>query len=64
MASPHVTGLGYYLLALEDQETTQTFCSYIASIVTSDMLSNTPRGTVNLLAFIDNPSGVEWVAGS
>ncbi|KAI0021667.1 proteinase T-like protein [Xylariomycetidae sp. FL0641] len=57
MASPHITGLGAYLLALEGRRDPQALCSYIASIATPNVLSNIPSGTVNLLAFNDNPSG-------
>ncbi|KAI8627974.1 proteinase T-like protein [Xylariaceae sp. FL1651] len=57
MASPHVTGLGAYLLALEGQKAPQTLCAYIASIGTSGVLSGIPSGTVNTLAFNDNPTG-------
>jgi hypothetical protein len=57
MASPHVAGLGAYLLALEGKKAPQTLCAYIASIATSGALSGIPSGTVNKLAFNDNPSG-------
>ncbi|KAF2968113.1 hypothetical protein GQX73_g5419 [Xylaria multiplex] len=57
MASPHVAGLGAYLLALEGKKAPQTLCAYIASIGTSGVLSSVPSGTVNKLAFNDNPSG-------
>ncbi|KAI0541049.1 peptidase S8/S53 domain-containing protein [Xylaria digitata] len=57
MASPHVAGLGAYLLALEGKKAPQALCSYIASIGTSGVLSNVPSSTVNKLAFNDNPSG-------
>ncbi|CAJ2500854.1 Uu.00g037070.m01.CDS01 [Anthostomella pinea] len=57
MASPHITGLGAYLLALEGERAPQALCSYIASIATSGTLTSIPSGTVNLLAFNDNPSG-------
>ncbi|KAI0600353.1 peptidase S8/S53 domain-containing protein [Biscogniauxia sp. FL1348] len=56
MASPHVAGLGAYLLALEGSKAPQELCSYIASIATSGVLSGIPSGTVNKLAFNDNPS--------
>jgi hypothetical protein len=57
MSSPHITGLGAYLLALEGEMAPQTLCSYIASIATSGVLTGIPSGTVNKLAFNDNPSG-------
>ncbi|KAI0516758.1 proteinase T-like protein [Xylaria bambusicola] len=57
MASPHIAGLGAYLLALEGFKAPQTLCSYIASIGTSGALSGVPSSTVNKLAFNGNPSG-------
>ncbi|KAI0428554.1 proteinase T-like protein [Xylaria sp. FL1042] len=57
MASPHVTGLGAYLLSLEGFKAPQTLCSYIASIGTVGALSGVPSGTVNAIAFNDNPTG-------
>ncbi|KAI0147634.1 proteinase T-like protein [Xylariaceae sp. FL1272] len=56
MASPHVAGLGAYLLALEGLKAPQMLCSYIASIATSGVISGVPSSTVNLLAFNDNPT--------
>ncbi|KAI3329088.1 proteinase T-like protein [Xylariaceae sp. AK1471] len=57
MSSPHVTGLGAYLLALEGKKAPQALCSYIASIATPNVLSSIPSSTVNKLAFNNNPSG-------
>ena len=57
MASPHVAGLGAYLLALEGSKAPQTLCSYIASIGTRGVLSGVPSGTINSIAFNDNPGG-------
>ncbi|KAI1352947.1 proteinase T-like protein [Xylaria sp. FL0043] len=57
MASPHVTGLGAYLLALEGSKAPQALCAYIASIGTVGALSGVPSGTVNAIAFNDNPTG-------
>jgi hypothetical protein len=57
MSSPHVAGLGAYLLGLEGFKAPQVLCSYIASIGTSGALSGVPSGTVNKIAFNDNPSG-------
>ncbi|KAI1451337.1 subtilisin-like protein [Annulohypoxylon moriforme] len=57
MATPHITGLGAYLLALEGKKTPQELCSYIASTANSGVLSSIPSGTVNKLAFNGNPSG-------
>ncbi|KAI1367071.1 peptidase S8/S53 domain-containing protein [Xylaria arbuscula] len=57
MASPHVAGLGAYLLSLEGFKAPQTLCSYIASIGTTGALTGVPSGTINSIAFNDNPSG-------
>ncbi|KAI2464970.1 subtilisin-like protein [Annulohypoxylon bovei var. microspora] len=57
MATPHITGLGAYLLALEGNKTPQELCSYIASTALSGVLTSIPSGTVNKLAFNGNPSG-------
>ncbi|KAI5859626.1 subtilisin-like protein [Durotheca rogersii] len=57
MATPHVAGLGAYLLALLGSRTPQALCSYIASTANSGIVTGIPSGTVNLLAFNGNPSG-------
>ncbi|KAK1765483.1 subtilisin-like protein [Phialemonium atrogriseum] len=57
MATPHITGLGAYLLALLGKKTPAELCSYIASTAISGTLTGIPSGTVNLLAFNGNPSG-------
>ncbi|KAI1370911.1 subtilisin-like protein [Hypoxylon crocopeplum] len=57
MATPHIAGLGAYLLALNGNMTPQALCSYIASTANSNVLSGVPSGTVNKLAFNGNPSG-------
>ncbi|KAJ9143501.1 Subtilisin-like protein [Pleurostoma richardsiae] len=57
MATPHITGLGAYLLTLLGARTPQALCSYIQSIATSGVLTGVPSGTNNLLAFNGNPSG-------
>ncbi|KAI1074555.1 subtilisin-like protein [Whalleya microplaca] len=57
MATPHIAGLGAYLLALEGSKTPAALCSYIASTGNSGVLSGIPSGTVNVLAFNGNPSG-------
>lgn len=56
MASPHVAGLGAYLLALGGQKSPAELCSYIQEIATPDALEDVPSGTKNLLAFNGNPS--------
>ncbi|KAI1304533.1 peptidase S8/S53 domain-containing protein [Xylaria venustula] len=57
MASPHVAGLGAYLLGLEGFKAPQDLCAYIASIGTTGALSGVPSGTVNSIAYNDNPTG-------
>ncbi|KAI1205306.1 subtilisin-like protein [Annulohypoxylon truncatum] len=57
MATPHIAGLGAYLLALEGKKTPQELCSYIVSTANSGLLTSIPSGTVNKLAFNGNPSG-------
>ncbi|TGJ84926.1 hypothetical protein E0Z10_g3835 [Xylaria hypoxylon] len=57
MSSPHITGLGAYLLSLEGKKAPQALCAYIASIGTSGVITSVPSGTVNKLAFNDNPTG-------
>lgn len=56
MATPHIAGLGAYLLALEGKKDPQALCSYIAETANADVLTSIPSGTVNLLAFNGNPS--------
>lgn len=57
MATPHITGLGAYLLTLLGKKTPAALCAYIASTAQSGILSGIPSGTVNKLAFNGNPSG-------
>lgn len=56
MASPHIAGLGAYLLAFQGEKSPAELCSYIASTSNKDLLSDIPSGTVNYLAFNGNPS--------
>ncbi|PKS05395.1 hypothetical protein jhhlp_008771 [Lomentospora prolificans] len=56
MASPHIAGLGAYLLAFLGKKTPAELCSYIASTSNKNLLSGIPSGTVNYLAFNGNPS--------
>ena len=59
MASPHIAGLGAYLLALLGPKTPEELCSYIRTTATTGKLTGIPSGTVNALAFNGNPSAVE-----
>ena len=56
MATPHVAGLGAYLLSFLGKKSPTELCSYIASTSNKDLLSGIPEGTVNYLAFNGNPS--------
>ncbi|KAK0708931.1 peptidase S8/S53 domain-containing protein [Apiosordaria backusii] len=51
MASPHIAGLGAYLLTLQGRRTPAALCSYIASIATNGVISSVPSGTINKLAY-------------
>lgn len=51
MATPHITGLGAYLLGLLGKTAPQALCSYIGSTANKGVLTKVPSGTVNLLAF-------------
>ncbi|KAH8666432.1 proteinase T-like protein [Xylariales sp. PMI_506] len=57
MATPHITGLGAYLLALSGAKTPAALCAYIQSLATKNAVSGVPSGTYNYLAFNGNPSG-------
>jgi hypothetical protein len=57
MASPHIAGLGAYLLALNGRRAPEALCDYIKSLATSNAISGLPSGTTNRLAFNGNPSG-------
>ncbi|EPE06449.1 serine protease [Ophiostoma piceae UAMH 11346] len=57
MATPHVAGLGAYLLGLGNVSSDpEALCAYIASSGLSGKISSVPSGTVNKLAFNGNPS--------
>jgi subtilisin family serine protease len=56
MASPHIAGLGAYLLALEGSKSPAELCNYIKTTAISGAISGLPSGTTNRLAFNGNPS--------
>lgn len=57
MATPHIAGLGAYLLGLGTVTSEpKALCAYIASTAQSGKISSVPSGTVNKLAFNGNPS--------
>ncbi|KAF2258773.1 subtilisin-like serine protease-like protein PR1A [Lojkania enalia] len=57
MATPHVAGLGAYLLSLEGKKTPAALGSRISALANKNKISGLPSGTVNALAFNGNPSG-------
>jgi subtilisin family serine protease len=56
MASPHIAGLGAYLLALEGSKSPAELCNYIKTSAISGAISGFPSGTTDRLAFNGNPS--------
>lgn len=57
MATPHVAGLGAYLLSLEGKMTPAALGDRIKTLATKNKISGIRSGTVNYLAFNGNPSG-------
>lgn len=57
MATPHVAGLGAYLLGLEGKKTPAALGSRITALATKNKITGLPSGTVNALIFNGNPSG-------
>ncbi|KAL6800757.1 subtilisin-like protein [Trichoderma sp. SZMC 28013] len=57
MATPHIVGLGAYLLALEGPRDPQALCARIQALSGRSLLSGVPSGTINAVAFNGNPSG-------
>lgn len=58
MATPHITGLGAYLLTLLGKMAPQDLCAYMAKTGTAGVLTSIPSGTINTIAFNGNPSGL------
>ncbi|KAB5578719.1 peptidase S8/S53 domain-containing protein [Coniochaeta sp. 2T2.1] len=56
MASPHITGLGAYLLALLGKKAPQELCTYIADTATKGVISGLNGRSINALAFNGNPA--------
>ncbi|EUC44496.1 hypothetical protein COCMIDRAFT_98113 [Bipolaris oryzae ATCC 44560] len=56
MASPHVAGLGAYILALEGKKTPAALSSRLTALSLKSKITGLPSGTVNNLAFNGNPS--------
>jgi hypothetical protein len=57
MASPHVAGLGAYLLGLEGPMDPAALSERIIELSIKDVITGLPSGTPNNLVFNGNPSG-------
>jgi hypothetical protein len=57
MATPHVAGLGAYLLGLEGKKTPAALSSRIVSLASKNKITGLNSGTVNALVFNGQPSG-------
>jgi hypothetical protein len=55
MASPHVAGLGAYLMTLEGVRG-DAVCNRIKELATKDVIKNVPAGTTNDVVFNGNPN--------
>lgn len=55
MASPHVAGLGAYLLSLLGPKTPAELCQHIKDTATLGTITSLPDGTINAIAFNGNP---------
>ena len=51
MASPHITGLGAYLLGLNGPKSPTDLCDFIRTSGTQGVITDVPSGTVNSLAY-------------
>jgi subtilisin family serine protease len=56
MASPHIAGLGAYLLSFLGPRSGTALCDYIKSTAQTSRISGIPSGTGNRLAFNGNPT--------
>lgn len=56
MATPHITGLALYLIALEGLKTPATVTARIKALAKSGVISGVPSGTTNLFAYNGNGS--------
>ncbi len=55
MATPHITGLGAYLLTLLGPKTPAELCKYIADTATLGTITSIPSGTFNGIGFNGSP---------
>ncbi|AEO64762.1 723d53f3-797b-4834-a073-0cbefc9ad28a [Thermothielavioides terrestris] len=51
MATPHITGLGAYLLGLLGRTTPAQLCQHIKDIATLGTITDLPDGTINAIAY-------------
>lgn len=63
MASPHVAGLGAYILGLEGKKTPAALSARLTALSLRNKITGLPSGTVNYLAFNGNPSGKSGKSG-
>ncbi|KAF2874492.1 subtilisin-like serine protease-like protein PR1A [Massariosphaeria phaeospora] len=56
MASPHVAGLGAYILAFEGKRTPAALSARLVALANRGKITGVPSGTVNYLAFNGNPN--------
>lgn len=54
MASPHIAGLGAYLIGLEGSRTAAALCSRIQSLATKNTITGAGSGSPNSLAYNGN----------
>jgi subtilisin family serine protease len=57
MATPHIAGLGAYLLGLEGARSPAALGARIQALSGRSLLTGIPSGTINAVAFNGNPSG-------
>jgi hypothetical protein len=55
MASPHIAGLGAYLLSFLGPKTPAELCEYLKDTATVDTITDLPSDTINAIAFNGNP---------
>jgi len=56
MASPHVAGLGAYIMGLKGKMGGEALCTYIKNTALSGVISGFPSSTTNKFVFNGNPN--------
>jgi len=56
MATPHVAGLGAYILGIQGKTSPAALTSLIQSLATKNAIQGIPSGTVNYLVYNGNGS--------